>query len=72
MSVTTSATSAKEASAFLPLDTFIASNSETIMMAQTMLDNQPLEFEPTIFDIPTPTTEPMPTVLATILQKLWV
>lgn len=71
-SVTTSATSAQEASAFLPLDTFTASNSETIMTAHTMLDNQPLEFEPTIFDIPTPTTEPMPTVLATILQKLWV
>ncbi|KAL9473531.1 hypothetical protein ACSS6W_007911 [Trichoderma asperelloides] len=70
-SVTTSATSAKEAAAFLPLDTFTASNSATIMMAQTMLDNQPLEFEPTIFDITTPTTEPMPTVLATILQKLY-
>lgn len=41
-------------------------------MAQDILDNQPVAFEPANFDIPTPTTEPMPTALATILEKLYV
>lgn len=70
ISVTAPATSAQEAPTFLPPDTFTSSNFADIMMAQNILDNQPFELNSTIFDTPSQTAEPMPPVLATILQKL--
>jgi hypothetical protein len=67
---TTPAISATKAPVFLPTDDFTSSNFADTMMAQNILDNQPFDFEPAIFNIPSPASEPMPTSLDTIPQKL--
>lgn len=67
---TTPAISATEAPAYLSTNELTSSNFADIMMAQNILDNQPFEFKPAIFNIPSPANEPVPTGLNTMLQKL--
>lgn len=67
---TTPALSATEAPPFLPADNFTSSKLTDITMTQNVLDNRPFEFEPAIFNIPSPGCEPIPTGLDTVLQKL--
>lgn len=62
--------SATEAPPILPVDDFTSSNFADIMVTQNILNSQPFEFEPAIFNIPSPTCKPVPTGLDTALQKL--
>jgi hypothetical protein len=66
----TPAMSITDAPGFLQTDNLTPFNSAEIMIAQNLLDSQPFGFEPTIFNMPSPTSEPMPAVIDTMLKKL--
>ncbi|PON25361.1 fungal specific transcription factor domain-containing protein [Trichoderma gamsii] len=68
---TAPAISATEAPAYLSTNELTSSNFADIMMAQNILDNQPFEFKPAIFNIPSPASEPVPTGLNKMLQKFY-